>query len=147
MYTCSDASRENQAYQDLLKHWPGQTGFFRDLNAQVLMWQTCLVKRVVQRGPELMESSPRSPRQCKFFECYNDSAHKLFLNKNTSMEFSPFRPSVLSSFYWLELTDSKVIDEKDKKNTLALTPTNTHREYNFINSISLGSKTKTEVFI
>lgn len=63
------------------------------------------------------------------------------------MEFCPFRPSILSSFCQIELPDSKVIDGKDKQVlTNALTPTKTHREHNHINSISLGSKTKSEVF-
>lgn len=64
------------------------------------------------------------------------------------MEFCLFRPSVLSSFYWIELADSKVTDGKDKQIfSYALTLTNTRREHNCMNSISLASKTKTEVFI
>lgn len=107
-----------------------------------------------ESGSERSRTDGPSPRsQWKVFECYNDSAHYLFLNKNsalnknTSMEFCSFRPSVLSSFYWIELAESKITDGKDKQIfSHALTLTNTRREHNCLNSLSLGSKTKTEVF-
>lgn len=119
------------------------------------MWQTCLVQKVALRGPELMDQvqgvsanflNATTTLLIIFFSIRILNKNSV-LNKNTSMEFCSFRPSVLSSFYWIELAESKITDGKDKQIfSHALTLTNTHREHNCLNSLSLGSKTKTEVF-